>query len=299
VSYHSGWVSLLPPYFSPLLAIVFLISLIMGYFLCRSPISIDLLLKPPPAVALGETETPTLDLSCSKRVRREDVGGDLGRAEEERHAPQLEAIEGGGRTEELVRLESPASVVTSPAAAAEAGLTRAGEAILTEFVVPPPAVGEAAAGEVTAADASSDLISQEDAREVAVKAMEEAPVRVGALEPSEPAARASSSPEPASSARAVMPAFGTGIGVAAGPLLFGAASDSDKVPQGPLTAWAVGNDRGEASLAPKAATKDALGQKVPAAMAGSGIGSQSSASQLQQEWADTASSAETSGNLKA
>jgi hypothetical protein len=30
VSYRGGWVSLPPPYFSPLLAIVFLISLIMG-----------------------------------------------------------------------------------------------------------------------------------------------------------------------------------------------------------------------------------------------------------------------------
>jgi hypothetical protein len=79
-------------------------------------------------------------------VCREDVGGDLGHAEEERHALQLEAIEGGGRTEELVRPEAPASVVTSPAAAAEARLTRAGEAILMEVVMPPPTVGEAAAG---------------------------------------------------------------------------------------------------------------------------------------------------------
>jgi hypothetical protein len=61
----------------------------------------------------------------------------------------------------------------------------------------------------------------------------------------------------------------------------------------------VGSDCGEASPAPKAATKDASGEKIPAATAGSGVGSLSSASQLQQEWADTASSAETSGNLKA
>jgi hypothetical protein len=61
----------------------------------------------------------------------------------------------------------------------------------------------------------------------------------------------------------------------------------------------VGSDRGEASPAPKATTKDASEEKVTAATARSGVGSQSSASQLQQEWADTASSAETSGNLKA
>jgi hypothetical protein len=92
----------------------------------------------------------------------------------------LEVVEGEGRTEELVHLEAPASIVSSPAAAAEAGLTRAGEAILTEVVAPPPTIGEAAAGEVITADASSDPLSQEDAREVAVKAMEETPVRVEA-----------------------------------------------------------------------------------------------------------------------
>jgi hypothetical protein len=45
----------------------------MGYFLCRSPISVDLLMQPPPIVASGETETSTPDLSCNKRVRREDA----------------------------------------------------------------------------------------------------------------------------------------------------------------------------------------------------------------------------------
>jgi hypothetical protein len=54
----------------------------MGYFLCSSPISVDLLLKPPPAVTSEETESLALDLSCSKRMRREDADGDLGRVEE-------------------------------------------------------------------------------------------------------------------------------------------------------------------------------------------------------------------------
>jgi hypothetical protein len=61
----------------------------------------------------------------------------------------------------------------------------------------------------------------------------------------------------------------------------------------------MGSDRGEASPAPEAATKEASGKKVLAATAGSGIDSQSSTSQLQKEWADTASSIETRGNLKA
>jgi hypothetical protein len=96
-----------------------------------------------------------------------------------------------------------------------------------------------------------------------------------------------------------MSIFGTGIGAADDPLLFGAASDSGKAPQGSLTARAVGSERGEASPAPETATKDASGEKVLAAAAESGVGSLSSASQLQQEWADTASSAEISGNFKA
>jgi hypothetical protein len=211
----------------------------------------------------------------------------------------LEVVEGEGRTEELVHPEAPASIVSSPAAAAEARLTRADEAILTAVVAPPPAIGEAAAGEVTATDASSDPPSQEDACEVAVKATEGTLVRVEAPEPSELAARAFSSPEPAPSAWAVMSSFGTGIGTATGPLLFGAASDYDKAPQGPLTTRAAGSECGEASSAPDAATKDASGEKSLATAAGSGVGSLSSASQFQQEWADTASSAETSGNLKA
>jgi hypothetical protein len=271
----------------------------MGCLLCRSPISIDLLLKPPPVVASGETGTSTLDLSCNKRTRREDASGDLGRAEEDHRSPRLEVTESEGRTEELVRSEAPASIISSPAAADEAGLTRAGEAILTEVVVPPPTVGEAAAGEVTAADASSNPISQEDAREVVAKVTEEPTVHEGAPKLSELAARASSSSEPTPIVRAIMSAFETSIGVAAGALLFGAASGSDKALQGSPTARAVGSDRGEASPAPKAATKDASGEKILAAAAGSGIGSLSSTSQLQQEWADTASSVEISGNLKA
>jgi hypothetical protein len=105
------------------LAITFLIGLIMGYFLCRSPISIDLLMQPPPAVALGETETSTPDLSCNKRVRRKDTNGDLGRAGEDHQSSRLEVIEGEGRTEEPVCPEATTDIVFGSAAAAEARLT--------------------------------------------------------------------------------------------------------------------------------------------------------------------------------
>jgi hypothetical protein len=87
--------------------------------------------------------------------------------------------------------------------------------------------------------------------------------------------------------------------MAAGPLLFGLASNSGEAPQGPLTTRVVGSEHGEASPALEAATKDTSRGKTPAAAAGSGVGSLSSAGQLQQEWADTASSAEAGGNLKA
>jgi hypothetical protein len=183
-----------------------------------------------------------------------------------------------------------ARIVSSPTAAAEAELAQAGEAVLTEVVVPPPVVGEVAAGEVTAADASSDPLGHEDTCEVAVKMTGETSARVEASEPAEPAAP---------SVRTIMSTFGTGIGAATGPPLFGAASDSGKAPQGPLTARAAGSERGEASPAPDAVAKGASVEKIHVAMAGSGVGSLSSASQLQQEWADTASSVKTGGKLKA
>jgi hypothetical protein len=52
-------------------------------------------------------------------------------------------------------------------------------------------------------------------------------------------------------------------------------------------------------MAPEVATKDTSRGKAPAAVAGSGIRSLSSAGQLQQEWADTALSVKTRGKLKA
>jgi hypothetical protein len=87
--------------------------------------------------------------------------------------------------------------------------------------------------------------------------------------------------------------------MAAGPLFFGLASNSGEVSQGPLTTRVVGSEHGEASPALEVATKDTSRGKAPAAVAGSGVGSLSSAGQLQQEWADTASSVEAGGKFKA
>jgi hypothetical protein len=241
-------------------------------------------------VASGETETSTPDLSCNKRVRREDAGGDLGRAGEDRWSSRLEVVEGEGRTEEFVCPEVSMGIASGLAAAAEAGLTRAGEATLTEVAGPPPPIREAVSEEVVTADASSDPPGQEDTRVVAVKTTEETSVRVEASDPLDPAAL---------SVRTVMSTFWMGIGAAAGPLLFGAASSSDKTPQGPLTARAVGSECDKVPPAPDAVAKGASGEKIPVATAGSGARSLSSASQLQQEWGDTASSIETSGKLQA
>jgi hypothetical protein len=159
---------------------------------------------------------------------------------------------------------------------------------LTEVAAPPPTVEEDVSEEVVAVDASFDPPGQEDTRAVAVKVMEETSARVEASDPPEPAAL---------SMRTVMSTFGTGIGAAAGPLLFGAASGSDKAPQGPLTARAARSEHDEAPPAPDAAAKGASGEKIHVAIVRSGAGSLSSASQLQQEWPDTASSVETSGKL--
>jgi hypothetical protein len=95
----------------------------------------------------------------------------------------------------------------------------------------------------------------------------------------------------------VVPATGTRAGATAGPLLFGLDSDSGEASQGPLTTRVARSERGEASPAPEVATKDASRGKAPATAAGSGVGSLSSASQLQQEWADTASSADAGAKL--
>jgi hypothetical protein len=175
-------------------------------------------------VASGKTETSTPDLSCNKRVRREDAGGNLGRAGEDRQSSRLEIAEGEGRTEVLAHPGASTGIASGSAAASEAWLTRAGEAILTEVVTPPPPIGEAISEEVVAVDASSDPPGQEDTRAVTVKMMEETSARMEASDPLEPAAL---------SMRTVMSSFGMGIGAAAGPLLFEAASSSDKAPQGP------------------------------------------------------------------
>jgi hypothetical protein len=276
--HHHSRVSFPPQCFSPLLAAAALIDLIMRCLHCRSPIAIDLITQPPPAFASGEAETSTPDLPRNKRVRKEDAGSDLGRTEEDRHSPQLEYIASRARAEEPVHPEVPANAISSPATATEAKPMPAGEITSAKAATPPPIIEDAVAGDVATAHASSDPPSQEDMREAMAKVMEGALVHAGSLEPSEPAARASSSPGLAPSMQAVVPAFGIGAGAAAGPLFFWLASNSGEASQGPLTTRVVGSERSEASPAPEVAIEDISRGKALAAAAGSGIGSLSSAS---------------------
>jgi hypothetical protein len=123
-------------------------------------------------MASGETETSTPDLSSSQKARREDASGDLSRAGEDCWSSRLEVVEGEDRMEEPVRSEVSMGIVSGSAVANGARLTRAGEANLSEVIVPPPTIGEAASGEVVAADMSSDLPGQEDTGVAAVKMTE-------------------------------------------------------------------------------------------------------------------------------
>jgi hypothetical protein len=251
-------------------------------------------------VALEETESSVSTLSRSKRTRREDASGDLGHADTESRIPQVEAGEVEGGAVELDRPEIAAMDAAADAiATAEAGLARTEEAATIEVVVSRPTADEVVAGEVAAVDVSSGPASQEDPRKVAEEAAKEASVGVRASEPPETVASASSGLGPAPGTKADMPMPGTEIGVATGPLLFGATSSSEKVSQGACAARTVENDRSLAFPTPRATAKGASGGKVLIASTGSGASSQSSASQLQKEWADTASSARPGGGREA
>jgi hypothetical protein len=96
----------------------------------------------------------------------------------------------------------------------------------------------------------------------------------------------------------VASAAGTRAGVTIDSLLHGLVSGSGKTSQGLLTTRVARDKRGDDSLAPGAVTKGASSGKALVAVAEPSIGSLSSASLLQQEWADTASSADAGEKVK-
>jgi hypothetical protein len=237
--------------------------------------------------------------SCNKRAHREETGSDLGRIEEDHRSPRLEPAASKTEAEEPARLEAPTNAVSSLAATTEADPTPAREITPTGAdVLPLPAAEDIAAGNDVATHASSDLPSQEDTREAMAEATKQTPMHAGSLEPPEPATRTSPSPTLTPSVQAAVPATGIGASATASSLLFRLALDSGEASQGLLTTRVVRSGRDENFPAPEVATQGASRGKAPATAAGSDIGSLSSANQLQQEWADTASSADAGGKLK-
>jgi hypothetical protein len=141
---------------------------------------------------------------------------------------------------------------------------------------------------------SSGPASLGDLHEVAGEVVEEVPASTGASEPPAVIAQAASSFELASNATTDAPEMETGATV--GSLFFGVTSDLERASRGAHAARVVESDHGEASPTPRAAAKGASGGKALMASTGSGVSSQSSAGQLQKEWADTASSAGPEGS---
>jgi hypothetical protein len=199
----------------------------VGRPLCRSPLSVGLAAQPPPIAASGETATPTLEASCLKRVRREEIGGDSGRIEDDRCSPRLEPVAGETRTEDLAHPEVPADVVLHPATAPEADSAPAEGTTSVGIVTPPPAATEnVTAGNDATIHASFDPPSRESARETAGGATEKAPV---------PAVQAPSLLKLAPSVQAAVPAAGMSAGVTIDSLLLGLVSSSGEASQGLLT----------------------------------------------------------------
>jgi hypothetical protein len=86
--------------------------------------------------------------------------------------------------------------------------------------------------------------------------------------------------------------------VAADSLILGLVAGSGEASRELLTTLVARSERGDDSPAPAVVTKGVPSGKALIAMAESSIGSLSSASRLQQEWADTASSADVGEKLK-
>jgi hypothetical protein len=101
-----------------------------------------------------------------------------------------------------------------------------------------------------------------------------------------------------SSVQDAVPTAGTRADVTADSLLLGLVSGSGEASRGLLTTLVERSERGDDSSAPEVVAKGASSGKALVAVAESSIGSLSSASRLQQEWADTASSADVGDKLK-
>jgi hypothetical protein len=113
-----------------------------------------------------------------------------------------------------------------------------------------------------------------------------------------PAVEALSNLELVPSVQAMVPAAGSKAGAIADSPLLGLAFSSGEASPGLLATRVARSECGDGSLAPEVVTKGTFSGKALVAAAESHIGSLSSASRLQQGWADTASSADVEEKLK-
>jgi hypothetical protein len=172
----------------------------------------------------------------------------------------------------------------------EAGPTPAEEAApVGADLSPPPAADDATTGNAAAICISPDTPGQGSAGEAAAGETEKAPV---------PAVEALSNLELVPSVQAMVPAAGSRVGAIADSPPLGLAFGSGEASLGLLATRVARSERGDGSPAPEVVTKSASSGKALVATAESNIGSLSSASRLQQEWADTASSAGVGEKLK-
>jgi hypothetical protein len=203
------------------------------------------------------------------------------------------------RIEDPVHPEVPADVVPHPATAPGTDSTPAGETTSVGVVTPPsPTTEGVTAGNDAAIHASFDLPIREGAGEAAARNTEEGSVPARPLELPGPAAQTPSSFGLVPSVQDVASAAGTRAGVTVGSLLHGLVSGSGKASQGLLTTRVARNRHGDDLPAPETVTKGASSGKALVAVAEPSVGSLSSASLLQQEWADTASSVDAGEKLK-
>jgi hypothetical protein len=212
------------------------------------------------------------------------MGGDSGRAEDVRHSPRLKLVAGDTGAEDSARPEVLVDAVPHPVASPTEEAAPAGADLS-----PPPVTDDAMAGNAATICISPDSPSQGSAREAATGEMERAPM---------PAVETLSSLELVPSVQAMVPAAGSRAGAIADSALLGLAFSSGEALPGLLATRVAGSERGDGSPAPEVVTKSASSGKALVAAAESNIGSLSSASRLQQEWADTASSAGVGEKLK-
>jgi hypothetical protein len=211
----------------------------------------------------------------------------------------LKLVAGNTRAEDPTHPDEPADAVSHPVAAPETDSTPAEETASDRDVTPaPPATENVTVRDDATIHASSNLPGQEGICEAAAGAAEEATVRAMPLELLGPAAQTPSSLELVPSVQDVVPAAGTRAGATADSLFPGLVSSSSEASRGLLTTRVARSEHGDDLPAPEVVTTGASRGKALVSVAEPSIGSLSSASQLQQEWADTTSSADAGEKLK-